>query len=79
MSNLPVRISPQDAITRIRGHAVILDTDLAALYRVPVKRLNEQIRRNPDRFPEPFVFRLTDTEWRSLRSQMATSNGRYVL
>ena len=72
MSNLPARISPQDAITRVRGHAVILDADLAALYGVPVKRLNEQVRRNPDRFPEPFMFRLTETEWQSLRSQNAT-------
>lgn len=42
MSNLPVRIAPQEAITRVRGHAVILDADLAALYGVPVKRLNER-------------------------------------
>jgi hypothetical protein len=65
-------MSPKDAITRIRGHAVILDADLAALYDVSVKRLNEQVRRNPDRFPAPFAFRLTDTEWQSLRSQNAT-------
>jgi len=76
MSNLPSRISPQDAITRVRGHAVILDTDLAALYGVPVKRLNEQVRRNPDRFPEPFMFRLSAAEWERLRSQFATSKGR---
>jgi hypothetical protein len=72
MSTLPVPITPQDVIIRMRGHAVILDVDLAALYGVPVKRLNEQVRRNPDRFPEPFAFRLTDTEWQSLRSQNAT-------
>jgi len=76
MSNLPARISPQDAITRVRGHAVILDADLAALYGVAVKRLNEQVRRNPDRFPEPFMFRLTAAEWERLRSQIATSKGR---
>jgi hypothetical protein len=62
MSNLPARISPQDAITRIRGHAVILDADLAALYGVPVKRLNEQVRRNADRFTEDFVFQLSEQE-----------------
>jgi hypothetical protein len=44
---------PQEAIIRLRGQAVILDTDLAALYGVTVKRLNEQVRRNPDRFPDP--------------------------
>jgi len=72
MSNLPVHPVAQNAIVRVRGHAVILDTDLAALYGVAVKRLNEQVRRNPDRFPETFMFRLTDTEWLSLRSQNAT-------
>lgn len=63
---------PQEAIIRLRGQAVILDTDLAVLYGVTVKRLNEQVRRNPDRFPEPFALRLTLPEWDSLRSQNAT-------
>lgn len=69
--------SPDQCITRIRGHAVIRDSDLAALYGVPVKRLNEQVRRNKERFPENFMFQLTDAEWQSLRSQIATvSTGR---
>lgn len=72
MSNLPATISPQDAITRIRGHAVILDSDLAALYGVTVKRLNQQMTRNRDRFPEDFCFQLTEAEWRCLRLQTAT-------
>ena len=55
-----------------RGKAVILDSDLVALYGVTVKRLNEQVRRNPDRFPDHFAFRLTNTEWDSLRSHNAT-------
>ena len=76
MSNLPARLAPQDVITRVRGHAVILDTDLAALYGVPVKRLNEQVRRNADRFPEDFVFQLSEQEWKALRSRFATSKGR---
>lgn len=76
MSNLPARIAPQDVITRIRGHAVILDADLAALYGVTVKRLNQQMTRNRDRFPDDFCFRITETEWRSLRLQNATSKGR---
>ena len=66
--------SPDQCITRIRGHAVILDSDLAALYGVPVKRLNEQVRRNKERFPEHFMFQLTDAEWQSLRSQIATAS-----
>jgi hypothetical protein len=64
--------SPDQCITHIRGHAVIMDSDLAALYGVPVKRLNEQVRRNKERFPEHFMFRLTASEWSSLRSQFAT-------
>jgi len=64
--------SPASCITRARGHAVILDSDLAALYGVPVKRLNEQVHRNKERFPENFMFRLTATEWNSLRSQNPT-------
>lgn len=58
----------------LRNQKVILDTDLAELYGVPVKRLNEQIRRNPKRFPSDFLFRLTRAEYRNLRSQFATSS-----
>ena len=49
------------------------DIDLAELYQVETKRLNEQVKRNADRFPEDFMFQLTDEEWESLRSQIATS------
>ena len=55
----------------IRGQRVLLDSDLAALYGVKTLRLNEQVRRNSDRFPEDFVFRLTNHELASLRSQFA--------
>ncbi|MDO9543012.1 MAG: ORF6N domain-containing protein [Kiritimatiellia bacterium] len=72
MSNKLTVHSPQDFIRRVRGQAVILDADLAALYGVPIKRLNEQVRRNRDRFPEDFVFQLTGSEWDSLRSHFAT-------
>ena len=57
----------------LRNHKVILDTDLAELYGVPVKRLNEQIKRNRRRFPPDFLFTLTRAEDRDLRSQNATS------
>ena len=60
-------------IQMIRGEKVLLDADLAALYQVPTKRLNEQVRRNPNRFPPDFLFQLTDQEVRLLRSQIATS------
>ena len=58
----------------MRGQKVILDSDLAALYGVPTKRLNEQVQRNIDRFPADFLFQLTEVERESLRSQIATSN-----
>ncbi len=60
-------------ILLIRGHKVMLDSDLAALYRVPAKRLNEQVRRNFTRFPSDFMFQLTWKEAQQLsRSQFAT-------
>jgi hypothetical protein len=52
-----------------------LDSDLSELYGVTTKRLNEQVRRNPARFPPDFIFQLTDQELSRLRSQFATSNG----
>ena len=52
---------------------MILDTDLAELYGVPVKRLNEQVKRNRERFPADFMFQLTAKEAEDLRSQSATS------
>jgi len=58
----------------IRGERVMLDTDLASLYGVEVKVLNQQVRRNQDRFPADFMFQLTDEEWGALRSQFVTLN-----
>ena len=60
-------------IYAIRGQRVILDSDLAELYGVPTKRLNEQVRRNLDRFPADFLFQLDEEEFAALRSQFATS------
>lgn len=57
----------------IRGQKVMLDNDLAELYGVETKRLNEQVRRNIERFPEDFMFQLAENEWEILRSQIATS------
>jgi hypothetical protein len=55
-----------------RGHKVMLDSDLADLYGVSTKRLNEQVRRNIKRFPADFMIQLTDEEANALRSQIAT-------
>src|SRR2546430_4440294 len=57
----------------IRTHKVMLDSDLAELYGVTTKRLNEQVKRNIDRFPADFMFRLNQEESDRLRSQFATS------
>ncbi len=64
----------ESRILMIRGRKVVLDADLAELYGVPTKRLNEQVKRNAERFPEDFVFQLKKEEVESLRSQFATSN-----
>ena len=70
---VPVEII-QSKIYLIRGHKVMLDRDLAKLYEVPTKRFNEQIKRNIKRFPEDFMFQLTQEEFNNLRSQFATSS-----
>jgi hypothetical protein len=61
-------------IQLVRGLRVMLDADLAALYGVETRRLNEQVRRNRERFPEDFIFELTAEEFANLKSQFATSS-----
>lgn len=74
------QISPlnTDSISRrielVRGQKVIIDSELAALYGVETRRLNEQVRRNADRFPQDFMFQVTAAEYADLMSQIATSN-----
>lgn len=71
-SNVPAVESISLSIASLRGMKVILDTDLATIYGVETKRLNEQIKRNATRFPSDFMFQLTDEESAVLRSQFAT-------
>ena len=59
-------------IFTLRGKEVMIDEDLAELYQVELKRLNEQVKRNIERFPNDFMFQLTEEEYNSLRSQFAT-------
>ena len=68
-------IKIEDLIYEIRGKQVILDTDLAKLYEVETKRINEVVKRNKPRFPERYAFRITEEEYNSLKSQIATSRG----
>ena len=72
------KLDPEKRILNIimvvRGEKVILDTDLAELYGVETRRLNEQVCRNKDKFPKDFMFQLTKDEFSNLKSQIATSS-----
>jgi phage regulator Rha-like protein len=61
-------------IFEIRGQRVMLDYDIAELYEVETKRINEQVKRNKARFPQDFMFRLSPMEWEIMRSQIATAS-----
>ena len=71
-------ILPNEIIERkiyiIRGQKVMIDSDLAELYGVETRRLNEQVKRNIKRFPDDFMFQLTEIEFENLKSQFATSS-----
>ena len=68
-------IKIEDMIYEIRGKQVMLDSDLARLYETETKRINEAVKRNIERFPERFCFRITEEEYNFLKSQIATSKG----
>ena len=61
-------------IYEIRGHKVMLDYEIAEMYEVETKRINEQVKRNIERFPEDFMFQLTENEWVMMRSQIVTTS-----
>ena len=65
----------RDKIYALRGQRVMLDFDLAGLYEVPTKVLSQAVKRNSERFPEDFMFRLTDQEWSWMWSQIVTASG----
>ena len=76
-ANPLIRLAPEIIERRIfvvRGHRVMLDAQLAELYQIPTKALNQAVRRNRKRFPRDFAFPLTSHEVADLRSQMVTSN-----
>lgn len=75
---VPIRVEEseekiENLIHYVRGQQVMIDSDLALLYNVETKRLNESVKRNAKRFPENFCFRLTEEEYMDLRSQITTS------
>ena len=74
LAALPLAEAISLRILTLRGQRVIVDADLALLYDVPTKRLNEAVKRNEGKFPGDFMFTLTDEEFANLRSQFATSS-----
>ncbi|MDR1327625.1 MAG: ORF6N domain-containing protein [Heliobacteriaceae bacterium] len=72
-TNLVVAETIKGLIFTIRGQRVMIDRDLASLYEVEVKTLNRAVKRNIERFPEFFMFQLTEDEWRNLRCQFGTT------
>ena len=65
-------VAIKSMIYEIRGHRVMLDSDLATLYGVELKVMNQTVKRNLERFPLDFMFQLKDEEWKNLRSQFVT-------
>ena len=78
MSNNSQLMIPDEIVMQkiywIRGRNVMLDQDLAELYDIKTKRLNEQVKRNISRFPDDFLFQLNKEEFNNLKSQFATSS-----
>ena len=64
----------ENRIFTIRGVQVMLDTDLAIIYNVETRVLNQAVKRNIERFPDDFVFQLTEDEWKNLKSQFVMSS-----
>lgn len=67
----------ENKIYYLRGLNVMLDSDLAELYQMDTKQVNEQVKRNQKRFPSNFMFQLSHEEWEYLKSQFATSNNKH--
>ena len=68
------KVKIEDMIYVIRGNQVMIDSDLAKLYGVETKRINEAVKNNPDKFPERFSWKLTEDEYKNLKSKFSTSS-----
>ena len=77
MNELILQNEIKSKIYSVRGKEVMLDSDLADLYEVSSKRLNEQVKRNIERFPDDFMFQLTEEEYENLKSQITTSSSKH--
>jgi len=69
----------EHAILLIRGHRVLLDADLALLYGVSVGRLNESVKRNRHRFPDDFMFQLSEAEFQSLKAPVGNLKSQFAI
>ncbi|MBQ1812792.1 MAG: ORF6N domain-containing protein [Bacilli bacterium] len=74
MNDVVIKNDIEDLIYKIRGVQVMLDSDLAKLYKVETKQLNRQVKRNIERFDKDFMFQLTNIEYQNLKCQIGTSN-----
>ena len=63
----------KELIIEIRGQGVLLDADVAVIYGVETKRINEAVKNNPDKFPDGYIVELDKNEWDSLKSKFSTS------
>ena len=63
----------KDLIVQLRGQSVLLDSDVAAIYKVETKRVNEAVKNNPDKFPHDYMFEITGKEFSDLRSKFSTT------
>lgn len=68
-------INIKDMIYEVKGVEVMLDSDLAKLYNVETKRINEAVKNNPDKFPDRYLFKISEVEYQSLKSRFSTSKG----
>ena len=74
MSNVVPYADVEKKIITVRGQKVILDSDVAELYGVETKRVNEAVKNNLNKFPQGYIFSLDQNEWKSLRSKFSTSS-----
>ena len=75
MNELMKEINIEEKIYEIGGIEVMLDSDLAELYHVETKRINEAVKNNPKKFPNRYLYRITDKEYNYLKSKISTSKG----
>ena len=73
--NNPISLDKiQDSIIEIRSQKVLLDSDVALIYGVDTKRINEAVKNNPEKFPDGYLLQLTKSEWAALKSKFSTSS-----